>query len=164
VSAGAGAACAGRSTGPATATVPDRMMNDDTAQTDRLDARFGAALQDLAQRALVTERLVDKDLYRVLVTTTWVNLVLDPDAVGLDPAALEPMHDLINRYIAEVMGEQETLTSCFRYLNSKAGEQAMRDARLTEQHRDLLLYFASIILDPEGHRRWMAEISDQPAR
>jgi hypothetical protein len=125
------------------------------------DARFGPALREMARKALITERLVDKDVYRILMATLWVNVVLDPEDVGLAEHELEPLHDLINRYVAEVLGAGETLTSCFRWLNGKAGEQAMRAARLTEQHRELLLYFASMILDPEGHRRWMAEIGEQ---
>lgn len=129
-----------------------------------LDARFGPALRELPRRARITDRLVDKDVYRILVATLWVNVVLDPDDVGLEEDELESLHDLINRYIADVLGAGENLSSCFRYLNGKAGEQAMRAAQLTEQHRDLLLYFASMILDPEGHRRWMAEISAQTER
>jgi len=129
-----------------------------------LDARFGPALRDLARKALITERLVDKDIYRILVTTLWVNVVLDPEDVGLETDDLERLHDLINHYVAGVLGADETLTSCFRYLNGKAGDQAMRAARLTEQHRELLLYFASMILDPEGHRRWMDEVRNRPAR
>ncbi|MBX3707651.1 MAG: hypothetical protein KF911_13560 [Pseudomonadales bacterium] len=129
-----------------------------------LDARFGPALRELPRRARITDRLVDKDVYRILVATLWVNVVLDPDDVGLEEDELEGLHDLINRYIADVLGAGENLSSCFRYLNGKAGEQAMRAAQLTEQHRDLLLYFASMILDPEGHRRWMAEISAQTER
>ena len=129
-----------------------------------LDARFGPALRELPRRARITDRLVDKNVYRILVATLWVNVVLDPDDVGLEEDELEGLHDLINRYIADVLGAGENLSSCFRYLNGKAGEQAMRAAQLTEQHRDLLLYFASMILDPEGHRRWMAEISAQTER
>jgi len=129
-----------------------------------LDARFGPALRDLARKALLTERFVDKDIYRIMVTTLWVNVVLDPEDVGLEEADLETLHDLINRYASEVLGAEESLTSCFRYLNGKAGEQAMRAAHLTEQHRDLLLYFASMILDPEGHRRWMDEVREKPKR
>lgn len=124
------------------------------------ETRFGPALRELARKALITERLVDKDVYRILIATLWVNVVLDPEDVGLTEPELEPLHDLINRHVAEVLGADETLTECFRWLNGKAGEQAMRAARLTEQHRDLLLYFASMILDPDGHRRWMAEIAE----
>jgi hypothetical protein len=36
----------------------------------------------------------------------------------------------------------------------------MADASLTQTHKELLLYFASMILDPEGHKRWMEEVSD----
>ena len=31
----------------------------------------------------------------------------------------------------------------------------MQAARLNQTHRELLLYFASMILDPDGHKRWM---------
>ncbi|MFM8356740.1 MAG: hypothetical protein ACKOBM_17825 [Gammaproteobacteria bacterium] len=125
------------------------------------DARFGPALRDLERKALITDHLVDKSVYRILVATLWVNVVLDPDDVGLTEDELEPLHDLINRYVTGVLGADQDLTACFRWLNGKAGEQAMREAHLTEHHRDLLLYFASMILDPEGHRRWMTEVAEK---
>ena len=31
-------------------------------------------------------------------------------------------------------------------------------ARMSQTHRELLLYFSSMILDPDGHRRWMADV------
>ncbi|MGA1371781.1 MAG: hypothetical protein ACO3Z6_09290 [Pseudomonadales bacterium] len=129
--------------------------------SSELDARFGPALKELERKALITERLVDKDVYRILIATLWVNVVLDPEDVGLEESELEPLHDLINRYVASVLGRDEDLTACFRWLNGKAGEAAMRAAQLTEHHRDLLLYFASMILDPEGHRRWMTEVAER---
>jgi hypothetical protein len=129
-----------------------------------LHARFGPALRDLARKALITDHLVDKDVYRILVATLWVNVVLDPEDVGVQEDGLEPLHDLVNRYVAEVLGADQNLTECFRYLNGKAGEEAMRAAQLTEQHRELLLYFASMILDPDGHRRWMDEVRNRPGR
>lgn len=130
----------------------------------QLTERFEPVLDDLTARAAVADRFVDKDVYRILVCTLWVNVVLEPADAGLGEQHLEPLHDVLNRRIALVLGQDETLTSCFRYLDSKAGEQAMRAVRLTPQHRDMLLYFASIILDPEGHRRWMEEIRNRPAR
>ena len=39
----------------------------------------------------------------------------------------------------------------------------MQEARLTQNHKDLLLYFSSMILDPEGHRRWMQSIDQDPS-
>jgi hypothetical protein len=129
-----------------------------------LDARFGPALEELAERSRIAERFVDKDVYRIRIATLWTNVVLDPDDVGIGSADLEPLHDVINQRIAGILGPREDLTSCFRYLTSRAGEQAMQAARLTQNHKDLLLYIASVILDPEGHRRWMSEISDRLER
>jgi hypothetical protein len=130
----------------------------------QLQQRFTPLLDDLTQRAQVTERFVDKDVYRILVCTLWVNVVLDPGQAELSEQHLEPLHDIFNARIGQVLGSAESLKSCFRYLNGKNGEQAMKEARLTPEHRDMLLFFASIILDPDGHRRWMQELRDQPSR
>lgn len=129
-----------------------------------LARRFEPVLADLVQQSAVADGIVDRDFYRILVCTLWVNVVLDPRDIGLAEADLEPLHDILNQHIGAVLGTGESLTACFRYLNDKPGEQAMKNARLTPNHRDMLLYFASIILDPEGHRRWMDEIRNPPAR
>lgn len=129
-----------------------------------LATRFAPVLDDLTERAAVTDGILDREVYRILVATLWVNVVLAPGDAGLEEADLEPLHDVLNRRIAEVLGEGQTLTGCFRYLDSKDGERAMKEARLTPNHRDMLLYFASIILDPEGHRRWMDELRQRPSR
>ncbi len=125
---------------------------------DNLRARFAPLLEDVIERATIAERLIDRDLYRVLVTTVWANVVLDPDAVGISEAELEDVHDIVNEQVAQVLGGGNTLTECFRYISSKPGEKAMAAARLTQNHKDLLLYFASMILDPEGHQRWTDSI------
>lgn len=129
-----------------------------------LESRFDAVLDDLEARSRVAEHILDKDFYRILVATLWVNVVLAPEDVGIDDSHLEPLHDVMNRRIARVLGAGETLTGCFRYLDGKHGERAMREARLTATHRDMLLYFASVILDPQGHRRWLDELRDRPSR
>ena len=36
----------------------------------------------------------------------------------------------------------------------------MGEAQLNQTHKDLLQYFSSMILDPEGHKRWMEEIRE----
>lgn len=130
----------------------------------QLQQRFAPLLDDLTERARVAERFVDKDVYRILVCTLWVNVVLDPEQADLPEQHLEPLHDVLNTRIGQVLGPGESLKSCFRHLNGKSGEQAMKEARLTPEHRDMLLYFASIILDPDGHRRWLQELRDQPSR
>lgn len=129
-----------------------------------LATRFAPVLDELTERAAVTDGILDREAYRILLATLWVNVVLAPGDAGLEEADLEPLHDVLDRRIAEVLGAGETLTGCFRYLDSKDGERAMKEARLTPNHRDMLLYFASIILDPEGHRRWMEELRQRPSR
>ena len=37
----------------------------------------------------------------------------------------------------------------------------MAEARLSSTHRDLLTYFSSMILDPEGHKRWMRSLTEK---
>jgi hypothetical protein len=129
-----------------------------------LERRFAPVLDDLGERAAVAEGILDRNLYRILVSTLWVNVVLAPDDAGLAENQLEPLHDVLNHRIESVLGAGETLTGCFRFLNSRPGGEAMKAARLPEHHRDMLLYFASMILDPDGHRRWMDEIRNRPAR
>ena len=40
-------------------------------------------------------------------------------------------------------------------------EQTMAEVKLNQTHKDLLQYFSSMILDPEGHKKWMQEIRDK---
>ncbi len=47
---------------------------------------------------------------------------------------------------------------------SDAGQAAMQEARLTRNHKELLLYFCSLILDPEGHRKWAESVRDKLTR
>jgi hypothetical protein len=49
----------------------------------------------------------------------------------------------------------------FTFISSKPGEQAMVEAKLNQTHKDLLQYFSSMILDPDGHKKWMDEIREQ---
>lgn len=124
----------------------------------RFESDFRPVLDEIEQRAAVAGRFVDKDLYRVYVSTLWANVVMYPDEVGIAEADLEPLHDYLNSAIERVLGPDQTLTDCFRFLNGKAGEQAMDRCRLSRTHRELLQYFCSMILDPEGHKRWAAQV------
>jgi hypothetical protein len=127
--------------------------------------QFRPVLEDITERSTVADRFIDKDIYRILAGTVWANVVLDPDAVGLGEFDLEDLHDIVNDWSGRILGiEAGTIAEMFRWLNSKAGERAMQQAQLTPNHRDLLLYFASMILDPDGHRRWMDTIRDRQSR
>ena len=48
----------------------------------------------------------------------------------------------------------------YRFISSKEGEKTMAEAKLNQTHKDLLQYFSSMILDPDGHKRWMAAIRE----
>ena len=120
--------------------------------------RFSEVLDDIEVRSCVTDRFVDRDLYRLYLATLWANIVLNPEDAGLPEEALETLHEFLNERISKVLGENDSVTECFRFVNSKAGERAMNEARLNKTHRELLLYFASMILDPNGHKRWMEQV------
>ncbi len=126
--------------------------------------RFEPVLTEIERRCAVAGSFVDKDLYRVNIATLWANLVMDPSDAGLSDEQIEPLHDYLNGVIEPVLGRGQTLTECFRFINSKAGEQAMERCRLTTTHRQMLLYFCSMILDPEGHKRWSEAQRRQLAR
>ncbi|MYE80264.1 MAG: hypothetical protein F4X36_00140 [Gammaproteobacteria bacterium] len=123
-----------------------------------LSARFAPILDEVEKRACVADAFVDKEVYRILLATVWANVVMNPDEAGIDIADLERLHDVINARARDVLGSEDAIKDCFRFVTSRAGEAAMDQARLNKTHRELLLYFSSMILDPDGHRRWMAEV------
>ncbi|MDE0008336.1 MAG: hypothetical protein OXS50_08655, partial [Gammaproteobacteria bacterium] len=55
----------------------------------------------------------------------------------------------------------DAFAGCFRFINSRTGELAMDKAKVSKTHRQLLLYFSSMILDPDGHRRWMEDVKER---
>ena len=126
-----------------------------------LEYAFTPVLQDLEERSQVAERFINREVYQIYVGTLWANVVMNPEEVGLSEESLPLLHDLLNTRLASVLGEQSSLHSCFSFLNSKAGENAMKEASLTQTHKELLLYFASMILDPDGHKRWMDEVNEK---
>lgn len=118
-------------------------------------------LEEVSTRSSVAERFIDKDSYRIYLATVWANIVMDPGALGIGEDDLEVVHDLINMAARTVLGEDGAITECFRFVDSRDGERAMDKAKVSKTHRQLLTYFSSMILDPDGHRRWMEEIRDR---
>lgn len=121
--------------------------------------KFDAVLANVAEQARVADDFIDKNLYRILIATLWANVVLDPEDVGLAEQDLEHLHAYLNEEIQPVLGFDASVTECYRFVTSKPGEAAMNEARLSKTHRELLTYFGSMILDPEGHKRWMDEVT-----
>ena len=121
---------------------------------------FEPVFTDIRERSTVVERFIDRNLYQVYVATLWANVVLSPGDAGIGEDDLEALHDLVVDELAEVLGKGTNLNSVFEFISSKPGEQAMLEAKLNQTHKDLLQYFSSMILDPEGHERLMSEIRD----
>ncbi len=128
------------------------------AEANGLRARLEPVLEDMVKQSAVAGRFVHRDAYRITLATLWANLVLQPERAGIGEADLEAVHDILSAEAQAVLGDGEDLTACFAFLNSKPGEAAMREARLSKTHKDLLLYFCSMILDPNGHRKWMDRV------
>lgn len=121
---------------------------------------FEPVFTDIRERSTVVERFIDRNLYQVYMATLWANVVLSPGEAGIGEDDLEALHDLVVEELAEVLGKSTNLNSVFEFISSKPGEQAMLEAKLNQTHKDLLQYFSSMILDPNGHERWMSEIRD----
>ena len=129
-----------------------------------LAARFAPILDEVEKRACVADAFVDKEVYRILLATVWANVVMNPDEAGIDVGDLERVHDIINARARRILGGEDAIKDCFRFVTSRPGEAAMDQARLSKTHRELLLYFSSMILDPDGHRRWMADVQRRDAK
>lgn len=132
-------------------------MLSDKQLKDIFEPVFG----DIRKRATVTEKFLDRDLYRVYIATLWSNVVLSPNEVGIEEEDIEPLHDILVSEISNAIGPENSMKEIYQFISSKDGEKAMVEAKLTQTHKDLLNYFSSMILDPEGHRRWMDYIRDQ---
>ena len=122
---------------------------------------FAPVFADLRERATVAESFIDRNLYQVYVATLWSNVVLSPDEVGITEDDLETLHNVLVVELKDVLGADASLTTVFEFINSKPGEATMREARLNQTHKDLLQYFSSMILDPDGHKKWMDELREK---
>jgi len=125
---------------------------------EELAAAFDSVLDDITARSAVTDAFIDRDTYQLYIATLWANVVLNPQEVGIEECDLEGLHKIVNERVEADLGDGSDITGCFRFVNSKAGELAMKQASLTKTHKELLLYFSSMILDPEGHKRWMEDV------
>lgn len=134
------------------------------SSTAEIIEQFAPVFKDIRERSTVTERFLDRNLYRVYISTLWSNVVLSPDEVGLEEEDLPDLHDVLLAEINNAIGETKSLHEIFQFIMSKEGERAMQEARLTQSHKDLLQYFASMILDPEGHKRYMDYVREEQKR
>ena len=128
--------------------------------SDHLKHAFEPVFVDIRERSTVVERFIDRNLFRLYMATLWANVVLSPDEAGIEEDDLPTLHDLVVAELVEVIGIGTDLESVFRFISSKEGEKTMAEAKFNQTHKDLLQYFSSMILDPDGHKRWMEETRD----
>ena len=125
---------------------------------DRISVFVETILGEIEEKSRITEHFVDKDHYRIFLATIWSNLVLEPSSAGIDELDLELIYDSINSHAHSILGGDDPLKETYHYLTTKDGEAAMDKAKLTKNHKDLLVYFASMMLDPEGHKKWLEDV------
>lgn len=117
----------------------------------------------MQHNSAVADTFVDKNRYQLFLCTLWSNLVLEPEQLGLEVEDLESALDIVNKEAKKVLGFDDSVTQSFRFISSPAGEHAMTQAKLPRNHRDMLTYFSSMILDPDGHKEWMEQVKkDNP--
>ena len=138
----------------------------ETAQKSyaEIQSIFEQVLGSVVTDSTVADAFIDRELYQINLATIWTNVVLKPQDAGLETTDLETAHSVFNDHVTSILGLGSSLKDCFSFLNTKAGGHAMQRCRLTQMHKDMLWYFCSMILDPEGHERWMVENSkNQPS-
>lgn len=129
--------------------------------SDKLREKLSVVLEQMARNSAVTDSLVDKNRYRLYLCTLWSNLVLEPDQLDLEANDLEQAFEVINDLAHDVLGERDAIRTSFQFVASSAGEHEMNQAKISRNHRDLLAYFSSMILDPEGHKQWLSQVRSE---
>ena len=113
---------------------------------DEIRERFTPALNEMIERCQITDDFVDTEQLQVLIATVWGNAVLEPERSGIQESDLENLHEFLNEQIRRVMGEGSTITSCFEFIVSKAGDDSLTRQNVTGSHKEFLHYFARLIL------------------
>ncbi len=131
---------------------------------DLLRVKLGPVLNQMQDNSSVADSFVDKNRYQLFLCTLWSNLVLEPEQLDLEVEDLEHVLAIMNEEAKKILGYDDSVTQSFRFISSPAGEQEMNRAKLPRNHRDMLTYFSSMILDPEGHKKWMEQMKEDNPR
>ncbi|MFT4798876.1 MAG: hypothetical protein ACI9W1_002313 [Candidatus Azotimanducaceae bacterium] len=117
---------------------------------EEIRERFLPAIEEIVNASGVDEKFFDKERFHVYVVTVWGNAVLEPERSGITEHDLPALHDFLNEEIESLLGKGHTVTRCYEYLTSKAGEDAMTRLQVNQQHRDFVHYFARLILGSDA--------------
>ncbi|MCB1693181.1 MAG: hypothetical protein KDI19_10475 [Pseudomonadales bacterium] len=108
--------------------------------------RFKPAVTQIVEQCSVTEDFVDRERFRVTIATVWGNAVLEPQKSGIVESDLPVLHDFLNEEIEKILGEGQSITSCYEYLMSRQGEECLERLQIGARHREFLQYFGRLIL------------------
>jgi hypothetical protein len=108
--------------------------------------RFSTAVKEIIEGCMINESFVDKDMFRVYIMTIWGNAVLEPERSGITVDDLSVLHDYLNDEIAQILGADIDLTSCYEFIMSKPGEDSLERLQISAEHRAFLFHFAGLIL------------------
>jgi hypothetical protein len=107
---------------------------------------FEPVIEKIFASCALTDHLADKEMFQIYIATVWGNAALDPRQAGLCDDDLSLLHDYLNEVIHPVLGNGSSVTSCFEFLDSKRGQEAMERFQLTKRHKEFLAYFTAIVL------------------
>jgi len=113
---------------------------------DQTREKFIPAVEEILDDCRLSDALVDKDRFQIMMATIWGNAVLDPARSGIEEADLPVLHDFFNEELSRVVGAGSTLTDVCEFLVSKAGRDAMTRVQVTQRHKEFIVYFARLIL------------------
>ena len=111
-----------------------------------IKTRFAPAVQEIIDLCSISDSLFDRESFLIYIATIWGNTVSAPERAGISEADLEMLHNVLNEEIKKRLSEDVSVTSCYEFVLSKKGEEAMSRMRLTPQHKEFLEYFARLIL------------------
>ena len=109
-------------------------------------AQFIPAVEEILDDCRLSDDLVDKDRFQIMMATIWGNAVLDPPRSGIEESDLPVLHDFFNEELNRVLGGDTTLTDVFEFLVSKSGRDAITRVSVTQRHKEFIIYFARLIL------------------
>ena len=126
-----------------------------------IEQRLAPLFAEIDTQCKVTDHLLDKDRWRIYLTTMWSNLVIDPSSLGFAESDLEDAYEYIEEQAEERLGGNDALVDAFRFITTKDGERSMEKSKLRQRHKDMLLFFASMMLDPDKHREEIAKFREK---
>jgi hypothetical protein len=109
--------------------------------------RYQPAIDEIVGVCSVGDGVVDREAFQVYMATVWGNAALDPSRSGITEDDLPYLHDFLNEEITGLLGHPSELRSCYAFIVSKSGDDALVRLKISKTHKEFLHYFARLILE-----------------